>query len=124
MSEDGAKLRTFPLDQFASVTLDGNGNGLASLGPTRVKEHWQPISTYVSVSSNTKEATAKLSIGTTAQTATNQATTALGSTGDTCGTPGADMPAGYRLFVQWEGGDPGALATMHTLGQIVFGYGQ
>lgn len=116
--------RQFPLDQFASVVLDANGNGMASLGPTRVKEHWQPISVYVSVSTNVKEATATLSIGTTPQTSSNQATTALGSSGDTCGTPGADLPQGYKLFVQWSGGDAGATATMHAIGQIVFGYDQ
>jgi hypothetical protein len=97
---------------------------MASLGPTRVKEHWQPISVYVSVATNVLEATATMSIGTTAQTSSNQATTALGSTGDTCGTPGADLTQGYRIFVQWTGGDPGATATMHVIGQIVFGYDQ
>lgn len=117
-------MQTYPLDQFASVVLDASGNGYAELGPTRVKEHWQPISVYVSVATAVLQATAFLYIGTAIQNSTLQASTILGSTGDTCGVPGLDMPSGYKLFVKWAGGDAGQLATMHVIGQIVFGYGQ
>jgi len=112
-----------PLDQFSSVILDVNGNGYAELGPTRVKEHWQPISVFVSVNTQVRQATAVLYVGTSIQNSSQIATTALGSSGDTCGTPGLDLPAGYKLFVQWTGGDAGETATMHTLGTITFGYG-
>lgn len=114
----------YPLDQYASVLLDGNGDGFAELGPTRVKEHWQPISVFVSVTTQVNQATAILYVGTSIQSASQSATTALGSSGDTCGTPGLDLPAGYKLFVKWAGGDPGATATMHALGTITFGYSQ
>jgi hypothetical protein len=114
---------TYPLDQYASVVLDGSGDGFAELGPARVKEHWQPVSVYVSVATAVLQATATLFIGTSINTATQAASTILGSSGDTCGTPGLDMPAGYKLFVQWKAGDPGQLATMHVLGSVLFGYG-
>jgi hypothetical protein len=115
--------QTQPLDQYDSVVLDSNGDGYAELGPTRVKEHWQPISVYAAVNTQVKQATAVLYVGTSIQNSSQSATTALGSSGDTCGTPGLDLPAGYKLFVQWTGGDAGATATMHALGTITFGYG-
>jgi hypothetical protein len=112
-----------PLDQFASVVLDGSGDGYAEMGPTRVKEHWQPISVFVSVATAVNQAIATLYVGTSIQNSTQSATTALGSSGDTCGTPGLDLPAGYKMFVKWTGGDAGQQATMHALGTITFGYG-
>jgi len=115
------------LDQFVSVVLDANGNGVVQAGPARVKEHWQPNATYVSVqppaSGPVSQATATLFVGTSLQNSTQAATTATGSTGDTCGTPGLDLAPGYQLFIQWEGGNPGQLATAHIMGTIKFGPG-
>ena len=115
-------MRVQPLDQFATVVLNATGQGVASLGPTRVKEHWQPISVFVSVDTQVLEATAALFVGTTFQSATQMGTTSLGSNGDTCGTPGLELPAGYQIFIQWTGGDAGSTATMHVIGQTTFGY--
>lgn len=105
----------YPLDTFASVALDAFGNGIVSLGPAIVREHWQPGSVYVSVSTNTNEAACTVAVGTTPQAVTGIGQTPKGSSGDTCSL-GGDMPSGYKIWVTWSGGDAGATATAHVTG--------
>jgi hypothetical protein len=111
----GVKLDSFPLDTFGTVTLDGTGGGTVSMGPTRVREHWQPGSAAVAVGTNVLEASCKLFLGSTPQSSTLIAQTSKGSSGATCALSG-DMPTGYRLFAVWAGGDVGAQATLHVTG--------
>ena len=111
-----------PLNQpFATVTLDSNGNGIASLGPQRVREHWQPTSASVSVATNTKEAQCSVYMGTVANSTTFLGQTATGSTGDTCGFSGQDMQTGMRIFAQWTGGDAESVATVVVNGTYTIG---
>lgn len=110
-----------PLDLSASVTLDGSGNGSVQLGPTRVREHWQPAAVYVSVSSHIVEASASLYVGATITPDQALAQTGTGSSGDTCALGGIDIQSGNNIIVQWKGGDPGALATMRVLGTYSVG---
>jgi len=111
-----------PLPQpFAQVTLDGSGNGIASLGPQIVREHWQPSSASVSVATNVKEAQCSVFMGTVANAGTFLGQTATGSTGDTCGFSGQDMQTGMKIFAQWKGGDPGAVATVVINGTYTIG---
>lgn len=110
-----------PLNQpFATVVLDGSGNGTASIGPQRVREHWQPNSVSVSVSTNVKEAQCSVYMGTVIGASTFFGQTFTGSTGDTCGI-GQDMQTGMRIFAQWKGGDPGAVATVIVNGTYSIG---
>lgn len=111
---------TNPLNGFASVKLDGSGNGIASIGPQRVREHWQPSSASVSVSSNTLEAQCSVYLGSTLGSATFLGQTATGSTGDTCGI-GVDMQTGMLIWAKWSGGDPGAIATLVPNGEYTIG---
>jgi hypothetical protein len=106
---------------FASVTLDVNGNGVASLGPQRVREHWQPSSAAVSVATNTKEAQCSVYMGTIMNSTTFLGQTATGSTGDTCGFAGQDMQTGMKVFAKWTGGDPGSVATVVVNGTYSIG---
>lgn len=111
-----------PLSQpFATVTLDGSGNGVARIGPQRVREHWQPTSASVSVATNTAEAQCSIFMGTVMNAATFLGQTATGSTGDTCGFGGQDMQSGMNIFAQWKGGDPGAVATVVVNGTYTIG---
>jgi hypothetical protein len=113
---------TYQLDQYATVTLDGSGNGVASLGPSIVREHWQPLAATVSVSipsgqaNPTLEAKCVLYLGTTIQSATVFSTTFLGSSGATAGFQNQDLPPGYQIFAKWTGGDAGQVATLHVTG--------
>ena len=106
---------------FATVILDANGNGIASLGPQRVREHWQPTSAAVSVETQTLEATCKIFMGPTANDNTFLAQTPTGSTGDTCGFAGQDMQTGMQIFAQWIGGDAGSKATVVVNGTYSIG---
>ena len=113
-----------PLNQpFAFVTLDGSGNGVASLGPQRVREHWQPNSASVSVTTNVNEAQCSIFMGTVANSSTFLGQTATGSTGDTCGFAGGaqDMQPGMKIFAVWKGGDPGSVATVVVNGTYSIG---
>lgn len=112
----------YPLDVSPTVILDGSGNGIIRVGPVRVRESWQPFTEAVRVSTNGKEAQCVLYYGTTSISgATFMAQTQTGSTGDTCGSPGLNLPQGYALFAQWTGGDPGATATLHVIGTYKIG---
>jgi len=111
---------TYPLDTSASVTLDGSGNGVASLGPGLPHEHWQPGSCFVGVATNVLEAACQLFMGSSIQSATQLGQTSKGSTGATAGLSG-DMPAGYRLWAKWTAGDPGQQATMRVTGTRTVG---
>lgn len=105
------------LDAFVTITLDGSGNGIASLGPQIVREHWQPLAATVSVATHLKEAACDIYLGTTLQSATKFSTTFFGSSSATCGLSGQDMPPGYQVFAKWTGGDAGQSATLHITGQ-------
>lgn len=111
---------TYPLDTFASVILDANGNGIVPLGPGLPREHWQPGSGYVSVGTNVLEASCVVYLGSSPQSATAIAQTSKGSSGATCAMSG-DMPSGYKLWAVWQGGDPGQTATFHVTGQRTIG---
>ena len=111
-----------PLPQpFAQVTLDGSGNGTASLGPVRVREHWQPASASVKVSTNVLEASCAVYLGSTINDVTFMSQSITGSTGDTCGFANNDMQTGMRIFAVWKGGDPGSIATVIVNGTYTIG---
>jgi len=42
--------RTQPLTRTVTITLDGNGDGTASTGPTLANETWAPQSVYIEAS--------------------------------------------------------------------------
>jgi hypothetical protein len=109
----------------ASVTLDANGNGVTSLGPTRVREHWQVTSASVKTgqlaSAITNDANCIISIGPTIATSTFVSQSITGSSGDTCGLGGWDITPGYSVWAQWLAGDPGAVATLTLLANYSIG---
>jgi hypothetical protein len=107
-------------DIFGTVVLDGTGAGVASIGPARVREHWQVSSAYVSVSTNNNEAQCTVYVGTTLGSSTAFGTTFTGSTGDTCGI-GIDIQPGMRVWAKWTGGDAGATGIVNLSGTYTLG---
>lgn len=104
------------LDVSSSVTLDANGNGTVSLGPSVVREHWQPTNVAVSATSAVLDAQCNVYLGTTPTAGQLVLTTTTGSSGDSSGASGIDMQPGQLLIAQWKGGDVGATATLHVNG--------
>lgn len=117
---------TQPLPQpFAQVTLNGSGAGIISLGPTRVREHWQLISASVKTTQTpgtvVNEAICQLFIGNSISQATFVSKTVQGSSGDTCGLGGQDIQPGMSVWASWTGGDAGAVAVMTIAGTYSIG---
>jgi hypothetical protein len=104
------------LDVYASVTLDASGNGIASVGPSIVREHWNPTNVAVSASTAVKDAQCNVYLGTSPLASQLVLTTATGSSGDSSSASGIDMQPGQLLIAKWIGGDVGATATLHVNG--------
>lgn len=107
--------------QYASVTLDGNGNGTAQSGPGRVREHWQVSGAAVAVNTQNKEASCSIYIGSNADSTSFVGNTITGSSGDTCGCAGIDIQPGQFVFAIWEAGDPGSTGTLTVFGTYSIG---
>lgn len=115
-------MATQPLySRYATVTLDGSGNGTAQLGPVRVREHWQLSGASVAVATHTLEATCKLYLGSAVAPGTFIGQTATGSSGDTCALGGQDIQPGMYIWAVWTGGDVGAQATVTAIGTYSLG---
>lgn len=112
-------IRGSPLS--VTVELNGSGNGQVSIGPQRVREHWQLISAAVQVATQVKEATCSIYVGSTIGQATFFATTINGSTGDTCGFGGMDIQPGMQVWAVWSGGDANQTATLTITGTYTTG---
>lgn len=107
-----------PLNESASVTLDGSGNGTLAMKPLGGGETWQPGLVAVKCSTNASEAQCRIYIGPSPSDQYFVGSTLSGSTGDS-----TDQVSGYAvdthgstLWAVWEGGDPGAQATMQVNG--------
>jgi hypothetical protein len=121
------------LNETATVTLNGSGNGTARISPGQPGAPgsgvgaarnsgllWNLAGIAVSVATNVKEAQASayVSYGIQSQTPGDfQGQTQTGSTGDTC-TVTASLRPGDWITVEWTGGDAGAVATMRVFGTI------
>src|SRR6266566_482159 len=111
------------LNETATVTLDGAGNGIARLspyGPRNGGLSWDLTQVVVSVATIVNEAQASLYLSYGIQESspsTLVAQTATGSSGDTCAMSQTIRPGDW-LSVRWTGGDAGAVATFRVSGQI------
>jgi hypothetical protein len=123
----------YPLHEFATVILNGSGNGTARISPGQPGAPgsgvgasrnsgllWNVEGISVSVATNVKEAQASafISYGVQSVSAGDfQGQTQTGSTGDTC-TVNASLRPGDWVTVTWLGGDAGAVATMRVFGTV------
>lgn len=110
--------------KFATVTLAG-GSGVASIGPNRVREHWQLSAASVSVTFTgtgpVSESVCRLYIGSNITSATFVSQTQTGSSGDTCGLGNIDIQPGMLLWASWTNGDTGQIATITAVGTYTIG---
>jgi hypothetical protein len=108
-------MRTLPLNAKAYVTLDSHGNGTAEVGPLSFGEQWSGLTVAVKVATNAAEATCSVYAGAAATAGYFTGATTWGSTGDSTTNLGT-VRVGGNVFAVWQGGDPGALATMTVTG--------
>ena len=123
----------YQLNENASVTLDGSGNGTARISPGQPGAPgsgvgagrnsgltWDLAGVAVSVATNVSESEAACYISYGIQSngpQDFQGQTQQGSTGDTC-TVTASLRPGDWVTVKWTGGDPGEIATMRVFGTV------
>jgi hypothetical protein len=111
-------MQTGPLNESASVTLDGSGNGTLKMTPYSGTLTWLPSIASVKASSANAEASCKIYIGPSATDQWFIDGTLSGSTGDsTDRVAGRQVDThGNALWAVWSGGDAGAVATMTVAG--------
>lgn len=108
-------MRTLPLNAKGYITLDGSGNGTASVGPLSPGEVWTGLKVSVKAATNVKEATCSTYAGAAPTQGYFCDATTWGSTGDaTTNVP--DVRVGGNVFAVWKGGDAGAQATVTVTG--------
>jgi hypothetical protein len=110
-------MQTVPLSESAPVTLDGSGNGTASLGPSSHGEVWTAATVSVQVSPPvTNEASCLIYLGHTATQENFVDGTFSGSSGDSTDKAAFPIRLGTMIFAVWSGGDPGAVAYLNVNG--------
>lgn len=106
------------LNESASVTLDGQGNGTLRMRPRGGGETWLLASVSVKASTAVLEAACRIYVGPSATDRYFVDGTLSGSTGDSTGRVAgyAVDTHGNALWAIWAGGDAGAEATMQVSG--------
>lgn len=108
------------LDEPATVTLDGSGNGTAKVGPAS-GQMWQLASVTVSTISQTAPLPqCKMYAGPQPQPSWQIDATFTGN-GDSTGRAATLYPGNY-VWAVWTGGNPGDTATMRALGTVNTNY--
>jgi len=101
------------LAESATTTLDATGFGIVRLRPSSMLTRWNVQSVDVRVSTNVREPTAELRLGTA--TGADLGGTYTGSR-DTCADLRVELTPGQGIVCIWRGGDPGATATATAYG--------
>lgn len=96
-------------DFSAECVLDEDGYGVVMLAPDAPDIFWYIERIKVSVSTNEREAECYTYI--------RLGATSTGSTGDSMTLRGSAISRDYPLVNTWEGGDPGAVATLACWGE-------
>jgi len=106
------------LDITATVLLDINGNGTASIGPLSARERWHPGMVHVKANDNpTNEAQCKVYIGDSPLDRYFRDGTFSGSSGDSTDSLQSDtVECGQKIWAVWSGGDAGVYATLNITG--------
>lgn len=105
------------LSETRTVILDAFGNGTVGIGPLSAREVWHPASVHVSVSTDTNEAVCNIYVGDAAAQRCFRDATSSGSLGDSSDRVANDtIQCGHKVFAQWIGGDPHAVASLTVTG--------
>jgi hypothetical protein len=111
-----------PLNTSATVTLNGSGNGQASVGPRNVRERWQIVNVAVATTQGaanvTNDAQCQIFYGNTSNLGQLIDTTLTGSSGDSTDAAASvgDIWQGQVITAVWTGGDANAVAVMSIFG--------
>ena len=97
------------------MTLNGSGDGTASIGPLSPGEVWSDLTVSVSVATNTNEAQCLVYSGAAATPGYFSDGTLFGSTGNST-TNVNDVRVGGQIFAVWSNGDADQVATMVITG--------
>lgn len=110
-------MTSVPLNEFATVLLDGTGAGTAKVGPLSAREIWHPATATVSANNNpTNEAQCQIFVGDSNNLRLRDSTES-GSTGDNTGKISADVvKCGEFVWAVWSGGDAGQYAKLTVTG--------
>lgn len=112
-------MTTNPINESANVTLNGSGNGTASLGPV-TGERWQLASAAIRTNTSSNPAAAvpecRIYIGGAAIDSFFIDGTFTGSLNSTNAVSGIPVGNGQRIFAVWANGDPGSVATLSVIG--------
>jgi len=111
-------MQSASLNESASITLDGAGNGTLKMVPYGGGLTWLPSVVSVKASTAAAEASCRIYIGPSPTDQWFVDGTLSGSTGDsTDQVEGRSVDShGNSLWAVWAGGDPGAAATMTVAG--------
>jgi len=106
-----------PLNESATVVLNGFGDGTARVGPHGHGLVWNPAVASVKVAPPvTSEATCKIYVGNQPTDDNFVDATENGSTGDSSGNVRAALRQNSFIWAVWHNGDPGAQATLTVTG--------
>lgn len=109
-------MTTVTLSEFASVTLDGSGNGTARVGPAAHGVTWKPTVASLKVSTSVNSPTCLVYAGPTATADNFVDGTYTGAQNSTSNIDGQVLYLGQYVHAVWTGGDAGAQATLTVSG--------
>lgn len=110
----------YPLSTHASVTLDGSGNGVASLGPV-LGQKWTLRTVSILVANANLIPQCKIYMGAAPLDPFFVDGTYTGALASSSNVNGRPLTVGQRVFAMWTGGDPGARATLTITGTVETG---
>lgn len=107
------------LSEFATVTLDGSGNGTARIGPDAHGVAWFPevVSIRMTGAIPTGLATCFVYAGDSATDDNFVDSTYDVTSASTGNIAGQELHLGQYIFAKWTGGNAGAVATVSTSGR-------
>lgn len=110
--------QSVPLNETATIRLDGSGNGTAKIGPLTQREIWHPSNVHVAANANpTNEALCKVYAGDLPIQQNFRDATVSGSSGDSTDMVNATLiKSGQYIYGVWSGGDPNVIATLNVTG--------
>jgi hypothetical protein len=114
-------MRQLAVSPQATVTLNGAGNGQVSLTPPS-GTRWELQLAAVSTTGTVSLPQCFLYLGNSNGPLTLIDSTNLGNSASSGKVRGAPVYAGTCIWAVWQGGDPGALATLQLYGNQVTGY--
>lgn len=109
-----------PLNQEASVTLDGSGNGTVQLGP-RIGQRWNVTNAAVLIANAVKVPQASWYAGGAPTPGNFVDGTFTGNLDATGRIANFTITPGSYVWAVWAGGDPGATATLSIIGIQTYG---